>query len=95
MYINVQFDVKKCRALAGLLMPQGAHCVGSFMEALKQHGPSTPLALVQRAEELVRVVAHLHSDLSKDVRGRDVELFQEMWLVGGLEHDFYFSIYWE
>ena len=77
--MNVQFDVNMCRVLAGVLMPQGAHSVGSFIKALKQHGPTTSLALVQRAEELIRVVAHLHSDLSKDVRGRDVELFQEMW----------------
>lgn len=60
-------------------MPEGAHSLRSLIKALKQHAPATPLALLQRAEELLRVVAVLHSDLSKDVRGRDVELFQEMW----------------
>ena len=53
--------------------------MGSFVKALKQYGERTPLDLLQRAGELLQVVSHMHSDLSKDVRGRDVELFQEMW----------------
>ena len=57
----------------------GGHSVGSFVKALKQYGERTPLDLLQRAGELLQVVSHMHSDLSKDVRGRDVELFQEMW----------------
>ena len=64
-------------SLPGVLMPE-AHSLSTLLKALKQH-PSTPLKLVARASDLLRVVGLLHTDLSKDVRCRDMELFQEMW----------------
>ncbi|CAK8993280.1 unnamed protein product [Durusdinium trenchii] len=63
--------------LIGVLMPE-AHSLSTLLKALKQHR-STPLKLVARASDLLRVVGLLHTDLSKDVRCRDMELFQEMW----------------
>ena len=59
--------------------------------------PDLPFCIVIQKKESFQAGFFLTSDLSSDFAFRSFWRFRESYiiLVGGLEHGFYFSIYWE